>query len=67
VVYVGRVVEAVWFRAPSEVAEGAREAPLAMLVPMWVLAGATVVFGVDADLTAGIAAKAAAVLLGSGG
>jgi len=67
VVYVGRVVEAVWFREPSEVARGAREAPLSMLIPMWLLAGATVFFGIDANLTAGIAAKAAAALLGSPG
>ena len=35
-----------------------------MLVPIWILAGATVFFGLDADLTAGLAGKAAAVLLG---
>ena len=35
-----------------------------MLVPIWLLAGATVFFGIDAGLTAGIAGKAAALLIG---
>ena len=64
VVYVGRVIEAVWFRAPSEMAATASEAPLVMLVPIWLLTGATVFFGLDASLTTGIAAKAATLLLG---
>ncbi len=64
VVYVGRVIEVAWFRAPSEAAAKAVEAPLTMLVPIWLLAGATVFFGLDTELTAGIAAKAAALLIG---
>ncbi len=67
VVYVGRVIEAVWFREPSPTAATATEAPLGMLIPMWILAGATIFFGLDTDLTAGLASKAAAVLLGGGG
>jgi multicomponent Na+:H+ antiporter subunit D len=64
VVYVGRVIEAVWFRPPSEAAAKAVEAPLSMLVPIWLLTAATVYFGLDAGLTAGIAGKAAALLIG---
>ncbi len=64
VVYVGRVIEAAWFREPSAAALKATEAPIGMLVPMWLLAGATVLFGLDADLVTGIAGKAAAMLLG---
>ena len=64
VVYVGRVIETVWFRAPSATAANASEAPLVMLVPIWLLAAATVYFGLDANLTAGIAGKAAALLIG---
>ena len=64
IIYVGRVIEAAWFRAPSEMAARASEAPLVMLVPIWLLAGATVFFGLDANLTTGIAAKAATLLLG---
>jgi multicomponent Na+:H+ antiporter subunit D len=36
-----------------------------MLIPIWLLAAATVYFGLDASLTAGIAGKAAALLIGS--
>jgi multicomponent Na+:H+ antiporter subunit D len=67
IIYVGRVVEAVWFREPTETAARATEAPLEMLIPIWLLAGATIFFGLDADLTAGIASKAAAALIGGGG
>lgn len=62
IVYIGRVVEMAWFRAPPEDKSGAGEAPLSMLVPTWILAAACVVFGLDADLTAGLAARAAEVL-----
>ncbi|MCK6452716.1 MAG: monovalent cation/H+ antiporter subunit D family protein [Alphaproteobacteria bacterium] len=63
VVYVGRVVEVVWFRPPSPLAETAREVPPSMLVPILVLAGATIWFGIDTRLTADLAGKAAAMLL----
>ncbi len=67
IIYVGRVIEAVWFREPSTIAADAVEAPLEMLIPIWLLAGGTVFFGLDTNLTVGVAAKAAAVLLGNGG
>ncbi|HMN84928.1 MAG TPA: monovalent cation/H+ antiporter subunit D family protein [Bauldia sp.] len=63
-VYVGRVVEAVWFRDPAGVVARASDPDGEMLVPIWILAGATVLFGVDAELTAGVAARAAEALLG---
>jgi multicomponent Na+:H+ antiporter subunit D len=63
ILYVGRVIEAVWFREPSQTAAAATEAPLAMLIPIWVLVAATVYFGLDTELTAGIAGKAATALL----
>ncbi len=61
-IYIGRVVEMAWFRAPTGAAAEAREPPLSMLIPTWILAGACIVFGLDADLTAGVAARAADVL-----
>ncbi len=63
VVYIGRVVEVVWFRPLSEKAEGAREMPLDMLVPTLILVAATVYFGIDTSLTADIASSAASALL----
>ncbi|MBL8671036.1 MAG: monovalent cation/H+ antiporter subunit D family protein [Alphaproteobacteria bacterium] len=65
-VYIGRVVEAAYFRAPAAAAATATEAPLSLLVPTWVLTAACVWFGIDTELTVGIAARAAAFLLGAG-
>ena len=67
VVYVWRVVEVAWFEAPPPGRGKVREAPLSMLVPMWLLVVATVWFGVDGELTSGLARRAAEALLGSGG
>jgi multicomponent Na+:H+ antiporter subunit D len=64
VVYIGRVVEIAWFRPPSEECAAATEPPLAMLVPIWVLTLATIYFGFFTDISAGVAGKAAALLLG---
>ncbi len=64
-VYIGRVVEAAYFRAPSPEAPSHTEAPLALLVPTLALAGACLYFGVDTDLTVGVARAAAVKLLGS--
>jgi len=63
-IYVGRVLEVVWLREQSPLAAEASEPPLAMLAPILVLAAATIYFGIDTRLTAGIASKAAAMLLG---
>jgi multicomponent Na+:H+ antiporter subunit D len=64
VVYVGRVVEVSYFRPVPEGAAPITEAPLSMLVPLWVLAGASVYFGASAGQTVTIARSAAAYLLG---
>ncbi len=63
-VYIGRVLELAWMRAPSAQVAEARDPPLSMLLPIVVLAAATIYFGIDTDWTAAIAAKAAAMLLG---
>jgi len=64
VVYIGRVVEVVWFRPVSKAGESASEPSAAMLVPSLALVLATVYFGIDTKLTAGVAAKAAQTLIG---
>jgi multicomponent Na+:H+ antiporter subunit D len=63
-VYVGRVLEIAWLRAPSPHVIEAGDPPLAMLAPIVILALATIYFGFDTEWTAGIAAKASASLLG---
>jgi len=64
-VYCGRVIEAAYFRdpEPDSIQSHAREAPLMMLVPVWLLIAANIYFGIDTDATVGIASRAAGVLL----
>jgi len=69
IVYVWRVVEVAYLKAPPEGAAGRSQAPLSKLVPMIVLAAATIWFGIDGDTTLRIAGEAANALMGpaSGG
>ena len=68
VVYVWRVVEVVYFRpAAGGDAQAVREAPLDMLIPVWILIAATVYFGLGLPpQPVGVAGRAAALLLGTG-
>ena len=64
-VYIWRVIEVAYFREPHpDAPEVIREAPLALLIPTLVLAAATIYFGIDTDLTVGVARVAALTLLG---
>ncbi len=66
VAYVWRFVETAYFR-PSPASDPiAREAPPGLLVPAWIMAAATVYFGLETSLTIGSAASAASMLLGGG-
>ena len=67
VVYVWRVAEVAYFKPPPEGAADIEEAPATMLLPTWILIGASVYFGLDTELTVGVAQKAAAVLFGGAG
>jgi len=64
IVYVWRVVEVAYLKAPPEGPAPRGEAPLSMMVPMIVLAAATVWFGIDGDTTLRIAGEAANALMG---
>ena len=64
IIYIWRVVEAAYFRPPPKEADEVSEAPLSMLVPLWVLIGASIYFGIDATQTLDIAIGAAETLLG---
>jgi len=66
VIYVWRFVEVAYFREPGAAVAKLREAPLSMLATSWLMVAACVYFGLDASLTVGGAAQAAAELLGSG-
>lgn len=64
VIYIGRVVEAAYFRQPKTIGDtgAVKEAPLSLLVPTWLLALANLYLGVDTRLTLGLAGLAAAEL-----
>ncbi|XSC48021.1 proton-conducting transporter membrane subunit [Bradyrhizobium sp. RDT10] len=51
-VYVGRVLEVAWLREPSAAVADASDPPLSMLLPLILLAAATIYFGFDTELTA---------------
>ena len=63
-VYIWRVIEAAYFGEPNEAQKHVSEAPLSMLIPTYVVVGATVVFGIWTALPAGVANQAAVSLLG---
>jgi multicomponent Na+:H+ antiporter subunit D len=62
VVYVWKLVEVLFFRETSKNSK-IKEAPLSLLIPMWLLVLANIYFGIDTRLTIN-AAKAAVQLLG---
>ena len=63
-VYVGRVIEAAYFRPSPPDAPAIREAPLQMVIPTWILLAASIYFGVHTDITIGVAERGAKMLLG---
>ena len=68
VVYVGRIIELILLREPPEtgpLAGTVREAPLSMLIPMWILVFANIFFGLNTELTAHFAGHAAEALTGA--
>jgi len=66
VVYVWRVVEAAYFKQPPKGCEDVKEAPLALLIPTYILILSTLYFGLDTRFSIGVARRAAEVLLGIG-
>lgn len=69
--YIGRVAEQMLLKEPAEDGKYAlpqEEAPMSMLIPMWVLIAANIYFGLRTDLTGDIATRAAeALMLMAGG
>ncbi|XRQ09856.1 monovalent cation/H+ antiporter subunit D family protein [Actinomadura welshii] len=63
VVYVGRVIEAGWFRRPAETVPVERP-PLAMSAALWALVLLSLVFGVAPEWPMSLAEGAASVLVG---
>ncbi|AMD01297.1 MULTISPECIES: monovalent cation/H+ antiporter subunit D family protein [Halomonas] len=61
--YVWRVVEVAFFRAPLRRIQ-VREAPLSLLLPTWFLTLACLYFGIETSLPVGLAERAAETLMG---
>ncbi|MEM1389647.1 MAG: monovalent cation/H+ antiporter subunit D family protein [Pseudomonadota bacterium] len=66
VVYMGRLLEIVFFRAPLNPNKPHDEAPALILMPLWVLALASVAIGIQGSFVAGLANDAAAALFAGG-
>ncbi|MBT4937735.1 MAG: monovalent cation/H+ antiporter subunit D family protein, partial [Rhodospirillaceae bacterium] len=67
VIYVWRVVEVAYFQPAPENAEPLTPAPISLVIPMWILIGATLYFGIDATTTLDVAGAAAKALAPGGG
>jgi len=63
VIYMGRILETVFFRAPDNPRKVRREAPISLLVPLWILALATLWFGIDTSFPLGLSQDASAAVL----
>ena len=62
-VYVWRVVEVMYFRSSSSEYK-IKEAPLSMIIPMYILVAMTIYFGIETSFSAGLATEAAKFILG---
>ncbi len=62
VIYIWRIVETVFFQEAPEGSERC-EAPLSMLIPTFILLGASIWFGIDTEMTTGFARAAAEIAL----
>jgi multicomponent Na+:H+ antiporter subunit D len=62
VAYMWNLVETLFFQPATPRREPVREAPLSMLVPMWLLVIANIWFGLDTELTVGVAGTAVQLL-----
>jgi multicomponent Na+:H+ antiporter subunit D len=64
VLYVGRILQSIFFMPPANPRKTRKEAPLLLLVPLWILALANIYFGIDANFPAGLARDGAIAALG---
>ncbi len=62
--YIWRVVEAAYFHVPGAAMHRVKEAPLSMLIPVWLLIGANFYVGMNASLISAIAHQGAGILIG---
>lgn len=65
VIYIWKVVEVAWFKEPTEAVKRATEAPISMLVPLWIVVGANIWFGFETSGNVDVAKAAAKALIGA--
>ena len=61
VLYVGRILESTFFKTPGPTQMNVREAPIMLLLPLWVLALANIYFGIDASFITNLTDGAASI------
>ena len=61
-IYVGKIIEALYFKPVTDSNKSVKEAPLLLLLPTWTLVLANIYFGFDTSLSVGVAETAADVL-----
>jgi multicomponent Na+:H+ antiporter subunit D len=59
VVYMWKIIEAAYFFPRPSDRAAVKEAPLELLLPLWILVGCNFYFGIQADITIGIANEVA--------
>jgi multicomponent Na+:H+ antiporter subunit D len=64
IIYVWRIVEVAYFKPPLPGRGDIKEAPMSMLIPVWILVLANVYFGIDTRLSVQVATAAAGSLFG---
>ncbi len=65
IVYIWRVVEAAYFKEHETKTTTVKEAPLALLIPLWMLVILNIYFGIDTTINIEFARQAADSLFGS--
>ena len=65
IVYVWRVVEIAYFQPAKNRDSEIKEAPLGLLLPIWLLVAANVYFGIDTRLTLGVSEIVTVTLFGA--
>ena len=64
IIYVWKIIEIAYFRPIPNKSSKIKEAPLSMLIPIWILVGANYYFGIATDFTISSALSAAKELMG---
>jgi multicomponent Na+:H+ antiporter subunit D len=65
IIYIGKIVEVFCFRKTDSDDTTIKEAPLSMLIPLWLLVAISLYCGIQGEIVVDIASQAASDLLGS--